>query len=148
MSVWGHVYWSLFHSICKTEPSDGQLMEICESFAMTLPCPTCRRHFTYLVNKHKTTDFASKEIYGWLIHDEVNTRLGKPRFKTWGDGSLIPQDMQRRLKTFPKGNKFTPGSAINNMTAHKTDQTNMRVGRSRLLSEPVSKQVSDFRAKF
>ena len=126
MSHWGNAYWRLFHDICESEPDDEQLKKICESFAKTLPCPTCRRHFNFLIKKYNASDFDSKKHFGEWLHDEVNTFLGKPRFKTTADKTPLPAGA-------------APIQPPN--TRKKTQRTNFG-------PVPVSKQANDHRGNY
>ncbi len=110
---WARDFWKLFHTICESEHiTQPQMMNICQDFSRCLPCSKCRSHFLYLLKTHPITNFETNQHWGFFLHDEVNTSIRKPRFKTNFDGSLI---LDNKLIP-PPPQMFKRGRVIANIT--------------------------------
>ena len=90
--LWGTSAWNFIHHVTVEFPNvptplDKQrYTNFINGLRFVLPCHTCRKHFTYLLQKnpihyflHNTHSFMK---WGWTIHNAVNKRLGK-KFFSW-----------------------------------------------------------------
>jgi hypothetical protein len=88
-SIWGPVYWKMFHYVTLTYPIIPTLIHIekikyffCELVPVILPCRFCRKHYQKNLELNPLTDdiLAIKfKLVIWLLnmHNYVNKQLGK-----------------------------------------------------------------------
>lgn len=91
--VWGPSAWNLLHVVAfqySETPSDEErrrAYNFLVAFSGTLPCETCRVHFTRMIARHiregrDSAVFASRDAFARATvewHNVVNERLHKPR---------------------------------------------------------------------
>jgi len=93
-NIWGPMGWMTLHSIASSypdvpSPSDKAILnEYMNAFALTIPCHICNQHFSELFGKYKhgipTWDNSKRDLFIAIcrMHNNVNTRLDKPRANT------------------------------------------------------------------
>ena len=85
--VWGPMFWATLHIVSLAYPDAPSYAEkraakeFYTGLQYLLPCPACREHFkevlqglpveTWLDDRKSLTEWV------WMVHNEVNTRLGK-----------------------------------------------------------------------
>lgn len=79
-SVWGPVYWTLFHKQAQRGFSERWLNQ----FEAAIPCPDCRDHFKELRERFPRWCFTD-EVWAWLLHNMVNTERSNKPFYTWAE---------------------------------------------------------------
>ena len=64
-----------------TEDEKKRMKQLFEAVAATLPCETCRKHFSEAVSKIEPNLKDSATLSKWLVdvHNSVNERLKKPQ---------------------------------------------------------------------
>ena len=80
--VWGPIAWHLIHNFSIKSKSNDCMFTLIKTFGYILPCPTCKKHYNYLINdiyilnKNKLSE---KLIIKYLyeIHNIINTNLEK-----------------------------------------------------------------------
>lgn len=86
--IWGPMFWSTLHIISLAYPDDPTYSEkraakeLFNALVYLLPCPVCRSHYkeinqlmpveTWLDNRKSLVEWV------WMMHNEVNKKLGKP----------------------------------------------------------------------
>jgi|LauGreDrversion2_6_1035139.scaffolds.fasta_scaffold14895_2 hypothetical protein len=84
---WGPHAWTYFHHMTfsypdPATPDDKQrYLLFFQAFAQSLPCMSCRKHFTQLISQHPP-DMRSRSdlvIWGIAMHNHVNKKLNKPQ---------------------------------------------------------------------
>lgn len=88
--IWGPNLWMILHSAAERIGSQslrrlpneeariwGGLLA---SFRFSLPCPTCKKHYTEFFGSHPLPQIKREEIRAWLyiLHCQVNDRTEKP----------------------------------------------------------------------
>ncbi len=88
-SVWGPIYWKMFHYVTITYPIIPTLSHIekikyffCEMVPFLLPCHICRKHYMKNLELNPLTDEILEikfKLVIWLLdmHNYVNKQLGK-----------------------------------------------------------------------
>lgn len=90
--VWGPLVWRLYHTMAEiSHRRDITILwrRVLQHTARTMPCALCRNHLgeylrihPFMKIEHKSgTDVRNqvrKEL--WILHNDVNQRLGKPEF--------------------------------------------------------------------
>lgn len=89
-STWGPFFWHTMHIIALGYPSKATYghkkaaKEFYESLQFLIPCPICREHYSQFLQQNPITPFLDRrdDLFKWTvqIHNEVNAKLGKPRF--------------------------------------------------------------------
>lgn len=96
----GRSTWTLLHSIAATYPDkptknqQDNLTQFMNSFSNLYPCFYCAEDFRQYIKKEKIKVTNRDEFGKWLCnaHNEVNVKLGKPKFdcnlwkERWKDG--------------------------------------------------------------
>ena len=93
LNEWGPSAWNMLHVVAHSFPSSPtdehrqHMHNFLHLFALHLPCPSCREHFTDLLKRNipeATADaFRSRDSLVMFMndaHNEVNRRLGKREF--------------------------------------------------------------------
>jgi hypothetical protein len=88
-TAWGPFFWHTMHIVALGYPSKAAYShkkaakDFFESLQFLIPCPICREHYSQFLHEHPITPFLDRrdDLFKWtvLIHNEVNTKLGKPR---------------------------------------------------------------------
>jgi hypothetical protein len=88
-SVWGPIYWKMFHYVTLTYPIVPTQLHIekiqnffCDIVPILLPCHICRKHYTKNLELNPLTDEILEikfKLVIWLLnmHNYVNKQLGK-----------------------------------------------------------------------
>lgn len=79
---WGPMGWHLIHNFSIKSIDDECMYILIKTFGYILPCPTCKKHYNYLVNEIYKIDKedASKKYmirYLYNIHNIINDNLDK-----------------------------------------------------------------------
>jgi hypothetical protein len=85
--IWGPMFWSTLHIMSLAYPDDPTYSEkraakeLFNALVYLLPCPVCRSHYkeilqvmpveTWLDNRKSLVEWV------WMMHNAVNTKLGK-----------------------------------------------------------------------
>ena len=109
---WGPAGWIMLHSACLTayKSADG-VRQLADAYKVSLPCPSCRRHWQELLQEYPVPETSStgldlqQELFEWsvMVHNQVNIRLGKaemsvPRaLKLYTKSSTFFEDRRRAL---------------------------------------------------
>jgi hypothetical protein len=85
--VWGPIFWATFHLTSMSYPDTPTYAEkraakeFFNSMTHLLPCPVCRGHFKEILTAMPVDswldDRRSLIEWVWMLHNRVNTRLGK-----------------------------------------------------------------------
>lgn len=87
--IWGPNVWHVIHQIVFSLPQNKELSSrirrVLSNFLKTitrlLPCPICRKHFSYLLSTMSYIKYlkTGKSISSWSVsaHNQVNKRIGK-----------------------------------------------------------------------
>lgn len=100
VEVIGRSSWTLLHSIAATYPEtpttkeQADLKQFLKLFGKFYPCWFCAEDFEGYMTKHQPKTATQDDFGKWLCeaHNEVNVKLGKPKFdcnlwkKRWRDG--------------------------------------------------------------
>jgi len=86
--IWGPMFWATMHILSLAYPEEPTYSEkraakeLFNALAHLLPCPVCRNHYketlqklpveTWLDNRKSLVEWV------WMVHNDVNQRLGKP----------------------------------------------------------------------
>lgn len=86
--IWGPMFWATMHILSLAYPEEPTYSEkraakdFFNALAHLLPCPVCRSHYketlqklpveTWLDNRKSLVEWV------WMVHNDVNQRLGKP----------------------------------------------------------------------
>ena len=116
-TVWGPAAWVFFHSVMHNFPNNPTTETIVKykkfliSFAEILPCPSCSKDFTGLVNVYITDDtwFTSKDKMielGYKLHDDVNNKLEE-------NYDITLTDLKNKYKKFEAGQSDTFSNVYN-----------------------------------
>ena len=80
--VWGPRKWREFHSYLRNFKGHGEMFDKwLDRFAKTIPCDECRAHFMDAARRDISIPNEAAqdlELWGVMVHNEVNKRLGKP----------------------------------------------------------------------
>jgi len=84
----GHGSWTLLHRMAagfEKSPTEEQSRDIIDFFHLLskyYPCPDCAKHFRELILANPVDAKDNRHLSLWLckVHNEVNSRLGKPAF--------------------------------------------------------------------
>ena len=86
--VWGPFFWHTIHIVALGYPSEPSYAhkkaakDFFESLLFLIPCPICRDHYATHLEKYPITPHLDRraDLFRWtiLLHNEVNTMLGKP----------------------------------------------------------------------
>jgi hypothetical protein len=86
--VWGPFFWTTMHIVSlgySPKPSEKEqeaAIKFYESLAYTIPCPICREHYSYLLEKMPIAQAVGSrdDLVLWVfnVHNAVNNQLGKP----------------------------------------------------------------------
>lgn len=87
-TVWGPKLWFVMHTFALSYPenpskTDKMAMdEFFNNLKLTIPCPTCRKHYSEILAKNPVSnhlsDRASLFAFTVDVHNEVNKTLDKP----------------------------------------------------------------------
>lgn len=87
-AVWGPFFWHTIHIVALAYPSEPSYAhkraakEFFESLVHLIPCPICRDHYQKHLQKFPLTPHLDRraDLFKWtvVLHNEVNTSLGKP----------------------------------------------------------------------
>lgn len=87
---WGPRMWREFHTATRTQMTLEKWRAFLRDFASRLPSGGCRcqQHWTGIVAEHPGDDLPQeeREAWGYDRHNDVNARLGKPKFLPGGRG--------------------------------------------------------------
>jgi hypothetical protein len=83
--IWGPPAWTFLHSVTfqypdnPTELDKQKYQQFFESLKYTLPCPTCKEHYSINFEKLPIRLNTRDELIKWLIdiHNEVNIKNNK-----------------------------------------------------------------------
>ena len=80
--VWGSMAWHLIHNFSIHSINDECMYILIKTFGYILPCPTCKKHYNYLINDIyilEKEEISKKKIIKYLyeIHNIINTNLEK-----------------------------------------------------------------------
>lgn len=88
-NVWGPLFWHTMHIVALGYPQSPTYAhkraakEFFESLTQLIPCPQCREHYAKYLQAMPIAPHLDRreDLFRWTvaIHNEVNTRLGKPR---------------------------------------------------------------------
>ena len=86
--IWGPIFWATMHILSMAYPDEPTYSEkraakdLFNALAHLLPCPVCRSPYketllkmpvdTWLDNRKSLVEWV------WMVHNDVNERLGKP----------------------------------------------------------------------
>ena len=80
--IWGPRKWREFHGYLRNFKGHGEMLDKwLDRFAKTIPCDECRAHFLDAARRDISipNEAAQElELWGVMVHNEVNKRLGKP----------------------------------------------------------------------
>ena len=79
-SIWGPQLWSVLHSLPESAKSLEKLKNCLQN--LCLPCQACQSHYDEYLSENPASLIGTRtEAFDWIfnLHNEVNTRLGKPR---------------------------------------------------------------------
>lgn len=79
---WGPIAWHMIHNFSIKSKNDKCMFILIKTFGYILPCPTCKKHYNYLINDIYKIDEenADKKIlikYLYEIHNLINDNLEK-----------------------------------------------------------------------
>ena len=87
-SVWGPLVWTTMHIASigySPHPTDAEktaAIEFYRSFALILPCPICRTHYSMHIKAMPIEEAVESRdtLIEWVfsVHNKVNIELGKP----------------------------------------------------------------------
>jgi hypothetical protein len=94
---WGPPFWMILHglasrtgtvAIALLQPDDVRAWTAFLKYTgKAIPCPHCREHYSSWVQENPINPPKSYELFGdwvrdwlWRLHNQVNSRLGKPFF--------------------------------------------------------------------
>jgi Erv1 / Alr family len=88
-NIWGPIGWKWAHSLAQNYPENPSLDESYFTylrlwyFIINLPCVECRRHAANYIfnNPPELINRNTFKIWMWRFHNNVNKRLGKPKFR-------------------------------------------------------------------
>jgi hypothetical protein len=105
--IWGPIFWSTMHIVSlgysdePTYPEKRAAKEFFNGLQYLLPCSVCRNHFREVIQglpvETWLDDRKSLVEWVWMVHNQVNQRLGKStitldefykRYKTMADRGL------------------------------------------------------------
>jgi hypothetical protein len=83
---WGPITWNYLHLVTfmypvkPTDKDKAQVKKLFQAVAESLPCETCRKHFTEHVSQMDKHTNSMSDLSQWLVevHNSVNKRLNKP----------------------------------------------------------------------
>jgi hypothetical protein len=88
--IWGPQLWMILHSsaerigipkLSKLPQEESRIwITLLSSLRYSLPCPQCKKHYTDYLSSKPIATVTATFIRSWLynLHDQVNTRTGKP----------------------------------------------------------------------
>jgi hypothetical protein len=87
--TWGPCTWYLFHSLAEKVKDEHfsaikvELLDMLKQICSVLPCPDCATHASQYMTRLNVNRVQTKndmKIMLLSFHNEVNTRLNKPKF--------------------------------------------------------------------
>jgi hypothetical protein len=104
-NIWGPSGWLFLHTITLMYPENPnpieqkQYYDLFHSLQYTLPCPSCREHYSESLKKFPIKLNTREELVEWLvmIHNQVNISDGKPEW-------TLDQFYRHYKKLYTQGN--------------------------------------------
>lgn len=92
--IWGPIGWHLIHNFSIHSTNDKCMYILIKTFGYILPCPTCKKHYNYLINDiyvlNKDEMNKKKMIkYLYEIHNIINKNLEKKHKLTFKESIEI-----------------------------------------------------------
>ena len=86
--IWGPMFWSTLHIMSLAYPDDPTYSEkraakeLFNALVYLLPCPVCRSHYKVILQVMPVESWLDNRKslveWVWMMHNEVNKKLGKP----------------------------------------------------------------------
>lgn len=86
--IWGPIFWAMMHILSMAYPEDPtysekrSAKELFNALVHLLPCPVCRSHYKETLQKIPVETWLDNRTslveWVWMVHNDVNERLGKP----------------------------------------------------------------------
>lgn len=82
--IWGAMGWHLIHNFSIHSKDNECMFILIKTFGYILPCPTCKKHYNYLIDEIYVLDkqnISKKKIIKYLheIHNIINSNLEKKK---------------------------------------------------------------------
>ena len=82
--IWGSMAWHLIHNFSMNSTDNECMYILIKTFGYILPCPTCKKHYNYLINDIYILEkdgITKKKIIKYLyeIHNIINSNLEKKK---------------------------------------------------------------------
>ena len=86
--MWGPLAWHLIHNFSIKSTNNECMFILIKTFGYILPCPTCKKHYNYLISdiyelKKKNKNIMIKYLYE--IHNIINQNLNKNHNLTYNE---------------------------------------------------------------
>lgn len=91
-SFWSQPAWLTLHlfSLTQTVPQED-MYSLFRSYSRSMPCPQCRQHMQQYLQTHPITSATNMFAYSVALHNDVNTRQGKPQVSVEDAKTLLQQ---------------------------------------------------------
>lgn len=84
-NVWGPLGWHVIHNFSIKSTDNDCMNTLIRTFGYILPCPTCKKHYNYLITN----------IY--IINDNINNKKGMIKY-LYDIHNIINKNLEKKIK--------------------------------------------------